>query len=184
MNLLPLLLVLVSMVFIWFELRRGRREKEALERDLEEKNSLYKKEAMIAAKEAVQRDIEKFQEETKEKRQELSRIEAKLTKKEEQLDDKEIAIGNKEAELKKKMDEVLDKEDYLAEAIQKQTAELERISGMSSEEAKHQLFEQLKVDLQQEANNLIRENENHIREVSNEKAKEILTTVMQRCAID
>ncbi len=46
------------------------------------------------------------------------------------------------------------------------------------------LYEQLKSDLQQEANNLIRENENHIREVSDEKAKEILTTVMQRCVID
>ena len=181
---LPLLLVLLAMVFIWFELRRGRREKEALERDLEEKNSLYKKEAMIAAKEAVQKDIEKFQEETKERRQELSRLEAKLTKREETLEDKEQGLLVKENDLKRKMDEILDKEDYLAEAIQKQTSELERISGMSCEDAKHQLLEQLKVDLQQETNVLIKENENHIREVADEKAKEILTTVMQRCAID
>ena len=151
---------------------------------MEEKNSLYKKEAMIAAKEAVQKDIEKFQEETKERRQELSKLEAKLSKKEELLEDKEQAIVNKESELQRKMDDVLDKEDYLAETIQKQIQELERISGMSSEEAKNLLFEQLKNDLQQEANALIRENENHIKEVSNEKAKEILTTVMQRCAID
>ena len=139
---------------------------------------------MIAAKEAVQKDIEKFQEETKERRQELSKLEAKLSKKEELLEDKEQAIVNKESELQRKMDEVLDKEDYLAETIQKQIQELERISGMTSEEAKNLLFEQLKSDLQQEANALIRENENHIKEVSNEKAKEILTTVMQRCAID
>ena len=163
---------------------RGKKEKEALLRDMEEKNSLYKKEAMIAAKEAVQKDIEKFQEETKERRQELSKLEAKLSKKEELLEDKEQAIVNKESELQRKMDEVLDKEDYLAETIQKQIQELERISGMTSEEAKNLLFEQLKSDLQQEANALIRENENHIKEVSNEKAKEILTTVMQRCAID
>ena len=164
--------------------KKGEREKAVLIRDMEEKNSLYKKEALLAAKEAVQKDIEKFQEETKERRQELSRLESKLSKKEELLEDKEQAVVNKEAELQRKMDEVLDKEDYLAETIQKQIQELERISGMSSEEAKHVLFEQLKVDLQQEANNLIRENENHIKEVSNEKAKEILTTVMQRCAID
>ena len=164
--------------------KKGEREKAVLIRDMEEKNSLYKKEALLAAKEAVQKDIEKFHEETKERRQELSRLESKLSKKEELLEDKEQAVVNKEAELQRKMDEVLDKEDYLAETIQKQIQELERISGMSSEEAKHVLFEQLKVDLQQEANQLIRENENHIREVSNEKAKEILTTVMQRCAID
>ena len=184
-NLLILLgFALFAFFLLWRDAKRGQKEKEALKRDLEEKNSLYKKEAMLAAKEAVQKDIEKFQEETKERRQELSRLESKLTKREEQLEDKETAIANKENELRKKMDEVLDKEDFLAEAIQKQTSELERISGMSSEEAKNQLFEQLKVDLQQEANALIRENENHIREVSNEKAKEILTTVMQRCAID
>ncbi len=176
-------LVFMCLMF-FFLVNKGEKEKAALVRDMEEKNSLYKKEALLAAKEAVQKDIEKFQEETKERRQELSRLESKLSKKEELLEDKEQAVVNKEAELQRKMDEVLDKEDYLAETIQKQIQELERISGMSSEEAKHVLFEQLKVDLQQEANNLIRENENHIKEVSNEKAKEILTTVMQRCAID
>ncbi len=169
---------------LWRDTKKGQKEKEALLRDLEEKNSLYKKEAMITAKEAVQKDVEKFQEEVKERRQELTRLESKLNKKEELLEDKEQSIVNKESELQRKMDEVTDKEYYLAETIQKQIQELERIAGMSSEEAKNMLLEQLKVDLQQEANALIRENENHIREVSNEKAKEILTTVMQRCAID
>ena len=162
------------------DLKRGQKELESIE----EKKSFFQKEALIAAKEAVQKDIEKFQEESKERRQELSKLETKLIRKEEQLEDKEMQLTNKESDLKKKMDEVLDKEDYLAEQIQKQISELERISGMSSEEAKNLLLEQLKVDLQQEANNLIRENENHIREVSDEKAKEILTTVMQRCVID
>ena len=185
LNILITLVCLVIVCLMFYLLtKKGEREKAALIRDMEEKNSLYKKEALLAAKEAVQKDIEKFQEETKERRQELSRLESKLSKKEELLEDKEQAVVNKEAELQRKMDEVLDKEDYLAETIQKQIQELERISGMSSEEAKHVLLEQLKVDLQQEANNLIRENENHIKEVSNEKAKEILTTVMQRCAID
>ena len=92
--------------------------------------------------------------------------------------------AQKEAEIQRKKDELMDKEDYLAETIQKQIQELERISGLSVEEGRRILLEQLKVDLQQEANNLIRENEAHIKEVSNEKAKEILTTVMQRCVID
>ncbi len=175
---------MVACVLFWRDSRRGKREKEQLLKDLEEKNSLYKKEAMLAAKEAVQKDIEKFQEETKERRHELSKLEAKLTKKEEQLDQKEQEISGRETELQRKMDEVTDKEDYLSEVLQKQLQELERISGLSIDEAKNLLLEQLKVDLQQEANNLIRENENHIREVSNEKAQEILTTVMQRCAID
>ncbi len=177
-------ILLVACVLFWRDSRRGKKEKEQLLKDMEEKNSLYKKEAMIAAKEAVQKDIEKFQEETKERRHELSKLESKLSKKEEQLEAKEQEISTKETELQRKMDEVTDKEDYLSEVMQKQLQELERISGLSIDEAKNLLLEQLKVDLQQEANNLIRENENHIREVSNEKAQEILTTVMQRCAID
>ncbi|MCD7740414.1 MAG: ribonuclease Y, partial [Candidatus Gastranaerophilales bacterium] len=184
-NLIVLFVVLLfACLFLWRDYKRSKKEQDVLLRDLEEKNSLYKKEAMIAAKESVQKDIEKFQEEMKEKKQELSKLELKLAKKEEQLEDKEQIITEKESDLKQKMDELLDKEDYLAEAIQKETQELEKISGMTSEEAKNVLFEQLKSDLQQEANNLIRENENYIKEVSNEKAKEILTTVMQRCAIE
>ena len=173
----------VCLIF-WIDSKKKEKERSALMSSLEEKNTLYKKEALISAKEAVQADIDKFQDEVKERRQELSRLESKLTKREEILDDKIQTVADKEAELERKKDELLDKEDYLAEVVQKQTQELERISGLSVEDAKKLLLEQLKVDLQQEANTLIRENENHIREVSNEKAKEILTTVMQRCAID
>ncbi len=176
--------LLLACWLLWRDSKKEQKEKTELLQNMEEKNSLYKKEAMIAAKEAVQKDIEKFQEETKERRQELSRLETKLTKKEELLEDKEMQLTNKESELQRKMDEVLDKEDYLAELVQKQMEELERISGLSSEEAKNLLLEQLKMDLQQEANTLIRENENHIKEVADEKAREILTTVMQRCVID
>ena len=176
-------LVIICLIF-YLDSKKGQKEKELLLGGMEERSSLYKKEAMLAAKEAVQKDIDKFQEEAKERRQELSKLETKLLKKEENLEEKEHSMLQKEAELQQKMDIVSDKEDYLAEAIQKQTEELERISGLSSEEAKSVLLEQLKNSLQQEANNLIRENENHIREVSNEKAKEILTSVMQRCAIE
>ena len=184
-TLLLLFIVLAFACFLlWRDSRREKKEKTNLISEMEEKNSLYKKEAMLAAKEAVQKDIEKFQEETKERRQELSRLESKLNKKEEMLDDKWQTVSIKEAEIKKKEDELLDKEDYLAELVQKQMQELERISGLTVDEAKNLLLEQLKIDLQQEANNLIKENENHIKEVSNEKAKEILTGVMQRCVID
>ncbi len=183
------LITLLAVLFLacgllWRDSKREKKAMTELTQNMEEKQSLYKKEAMIAAKEAVQKDIEKFQEETKERRQELSRLETKLAKKEEALEDKSMQLTNKEAELQRKMDEVLDKEDYLAELVQKQIQELERISGLSSEDAKNLLLEQLKIDLQQEANNLIRENENHIKEVADEKAREILTTVMQRCVID
>ena len=68
------------------------------------------------------------------------------------------------------MDELLNKEDYLAELVQRQTEELERISGMSIEDAKKTLLDKLKNDLAQEQMQLIRENEAKIREISLEKS--------------
>ncbi len=175
-------LIIISIMSI--DSRKKEGEKQKLLDDFEEKKDLYKKEAMIVAKETLQGEIDKFQSEVKERRQELSKLESKLTKKEELLDDKLQDVRTKEADFQRKVEELEDKEDYLSEIVQKQIQELERISGLTTDEAKSLLIEQLKVDLQQEANNLIRENENHIKEVSNEKAKEILTTVMQRCVID
>ena len=82
--------------------------------------------------------------------------------------------ADKDLLVEKKIDELLEKEDYLAELVQKQVSELERISGISSDEAKRILMENLKQDLQQEFQQAIKENEAKIRETSDEKAKEIL----------
>jgi len=152
--------------------------------DLSEREQLLKKEAMIAAKESLQREQENLNEEVRERRQEIARLEDKLTKREDLLEDKIQENTDKELQLQRKLDELLEKEDYLAEIVQKQTTELERISGMSAEEAKNMLLEQLKHDLAQEQMQLIRENEAKIKEDALEKSKEILTTTMQRCMID
>ncbi len=152
--------------------------------DLEEKEKLLLKEAKIKAIEELQNDREKLNEEERERRQELNRLEQKLVKREDMLEDKIQEYTEKDIQVQKKLDELLDKEDYLAELVQKQTTELERISGMSADEAKNMLLEQLKHDLAQEQMQLIRENEAKIKETSLEKSKEILSTVMQRCMIE
>ena len=159
----------------------------AVEKDkksLEEKEKLLIKEAKIKAIEELQDDREKLNEEERERRQEIARQEQKLAKREDMLEDKIQEYTEKDLQAQRKLDELLEKEDYLAEIVQKQTTELERISGMSAEDAKNMLLEQLKHDLAQEQMQLIRENEAKIKEVSLEKAKEILSTTMQRCMIE
>lgn len=151
---------------------------------LEEKEKLLLKEARIKAIEELQDDREKLNEEERERRQELARQEQKLAKREDMLEDKIQEYTDKDLQAQRKIDELLEKEDYLAEIVQKQTTELERISGMSAEEAKTMLLDQLKHDLAQEQMQLIRENEAKIKETSLEKAKEILSTTMQRCMIE
>jgi len=152
--------------------------------DFGDKEQILKKEAMLAAKEAVHIEREKLNEEIRERRQEISRTENKLAKREDMLEDKVQEATEKEFTAQRKLDELLEKEDYLAEIIQKQTTELERIAGLSAEEAKKILMEQLKHDLAQEQMTLIRENESKIKENALEKSKEILTTTMQRCMME
>ncbi len=86
-------------------------------------------------------------------------MENSLTKREDSLEDKVQKVTDKEFELNKKYDELLDKEDYLADLVAKQLSELERVSGMSRDEAKNMLLEQIKQELAQEQIQLIRENE-------------------------
>ncbi len=152
--------------------------------DLAEKESLIKKEAMIAAKESLQNEREKFNEEERERRRELNNLENKLSKREDELENKIQSVTDKESSLDKREDEIENQERELKEAISKQIAELERISGLSVEDAKNMLMEQLKKDLAQEQIQLIRENEAKIREDAEAKAKDIISTTMQRCMME
>lgn len=190
MNLLLILLIVLVVALsavVVIQLNKFKilvQESQKTQADLSGKEQLLKKEAMIAAKESLHNEREKLNEEIRERRQEISRLETKLVKREDMLEDKLQEATEKEFQAQKKLDELLDKEDYLAEIVQKQTTELERISGMSAEEAKNMLLEQLKTSLAQEQMQLIRENEAKIKEDALEKSKEILTTTMQRCMID
>ena len=179
--------VIVLVVMLIIEKNKVGAALESVNKDrkaLEEREKILTKEAKIKALEELQDDREALNEEERERRQELTRLEQKLAKREDVLEDKIQEYTDKEQEVQKKKDELLEKEDYLAELVVKQTQELERISGMSCEEAKTALLEQLKNDLAQEQMQLIRENEAKIKETSLEKAKEILSTTMQRCMIE
>ncbi len=169
---------------LWNNVKKLSEKNKSVEKEIENREKLIYKEAKIAAREALNNEIEKFNDEVRERRNDLSRQESKLAKKEDILEDKIQAATDKEDQMNRKLDELLEKEDYLADVVAKQVQELERISGMSRDEAKNVLFEQLKQDLAQEFNQIIRENEQKIKETADEKAKEILTTTMQRCMID
>lgn len=169
---------------IWQKKKTVQNLYENLSKESSEKENLLKKEAMIQAKEALHLEREKFDEEVRERRQDMQRLESKLAKKEDTLEDKIQEAQDKEYQAQKKIDELLEKEDYLADLIAKQIEETEKIAGMSCDEARHMLMEQLKQDLQQEQMQLIKENEAKIRESAKEMAQDILSTTMQRCAID
>ncbi len=184
---LAIIAVMVLVAVLFVQHNKIKSILQSVEKDriaLEEKEKILFKEAKIKAIEELQDDREKLNEEERERRQELSRQEAKLAKREDMLEDKIQEYTDKDLQVQRKIDELLEKEDYLAEIVQRQTSELERIAGMTVEEAKTTLLEQLKHDLAQEQMTLVRENEAKIRETALEKSKEILSTTMQRCMIE
>ena len=104
--------------------------------------------------------------------------------KEEKLESKEQDLTDKEVEIQKKYDELSDKEAEYFDLIQHQKSELERIANMTQEEGKAILMSKLEDELKMEAAQKIRQNEEYIKEASDAKAQEILTTTMQRCVMD
>ena len=188
---IPLIVAIIAVIaliaVLFVQHNKMKAVLQGVEKDriaLEEKEKILFKEAKIKAIEELQDDRDKLNEEERERRQELSRQEAKLAKREDMLEDKIQDYTEKDIQVQRKIDELLEKEDYLAEIVQRQTSELERIAGMTAEEDKNTLLEQLKHDLAQEQMSLIRENEAKIKETALEKSKEILSTTMQRCMIE
>ena len=176
--------LLIGIAFVQVRYNKIKQEWAKAEKEQAEKDGLIRKEALIQAKEALQAEREKINEDERERRRELNNLENKLTRREDTLENKLQEVVDKESQLDKKEEELEQKENYLAETIQKQITELERIAGMSREDAKNMLLDQLKHDLAQEQMQLIRENEAKIKEDALEKSKEILSTTMQRCMMD
>ena len=142
------------------------------------------REAMVEAKEAILTARNEWEKEEKERRSDLQKQEHRLQQKEENLDRKTDNIEKKEETLQKKLTE-LDAAREEAEALKdQQRAELERISGMTAEEAKDLLISQLEAEVTHESAAKIKEAEAHYKEESDNMAREIIGLAIQRCAAD
>lgn len=169
---------------MFIEARVNKAKIIELKKDFEEQAKLVEKEALISAKEKLQNQRDEFENEARERRLEITKLENKLAMKEDKLETKEQELTDKEVDLQRKSDDILDKESEYHELISQQKTELERVANMTQEEGKAILMSKLEDDLKMEAAQRIRQNEEHIKEVSDAKAQEILTTTMQRCVMD
>jgi len=143
-----------------------------------------KKEMLLEAKDEIHRSRTEYEKEVKERRAELSKQERRLQQKEETLDKKADTFERKEEELAKKM-ETLAQTQAEAEQIRKQQlATLERISGLTQEQAKNFLLESVEEEVRHETAMKIKEIEQQMKEEADEKAREVIATAIQRCAAD
>ena len=143
-----------------------------------------KREALLEAKEETIRTKNELDKEIKERRAEAQRYERRVQQKEENIDKKSDAIEKKEASLAAREESLAKQREEIAKLNEQRLQELERISGLTSEQAKDYLLKIVEDEVKHEAAVMIKEVESRAKEEADKKAKEFVVTAIQRCAAD
>ncbi|MDR1913806.1 MAG: ribonuclease Y [Clostridiales bacterium] len=143
-----------------------------------------KKELLLEAKEESIKSKNEAEKEAKERRNELQRAEKRLIQKEESLDRKSDAIEKKDDQLQRKLAAVDEKKAEIDKLVEKQQQELERISGLTSEQAKAFLLSNIENEVRLESALLIKDIEAKTKIEADKRAREIVAGAIQRCAVD
>lgn len=179
--------------FIGWIIRKNTAEKVIGSAEIEAKRILEnaesaaeakRREAVVAAKEEVMLIRNDAEKEVRERRSEVQRLERRITQKEETLDRKMESLERKEETLHRKEDEAEKLREELTVAVAKEKEELERISGLSTEEAKQVLLHSVEEEVRYETAILIKEIETRAKEEADKRAKNIVSLAIQRCAAD
>ena len=143
-----------------------------------------KKESLLEIKEESIRTKNELEKETKERRAELQRYEKRVLSKEESLDKKSDAIERREAAYTAKEEQLRQRETKVEALSKQRVQELERISGLTSEQAKEYLLKTVEDDVKHDTAKMIKELETQAKEEADKKAREYVVTAIQRCAAD
>ena len=143
-----------------------------------------KREALLEVKEESLRTKNELEKETKERRSELQKYERRVLSKEESVDKKADAVEKREAECTAKVAELQKREKKVDELEQKGVQELERISGLTSDQAKDELLRSVEDDIKVDVARLYKELESRAKEDAGKKAKEYVVNAIQKCAVD
>ncbi len=165
------------------------KEKGKLIEEAKREAETIKKEAALEAKDIVYQAKSEVEKDLRERRSELNHLDKRLRQKEEtlerkidQLEKKEHDLSRREKEYNSKERSLQEKENRYSQLIKEQTLQLERISGISSEEAKVELFKRVEEESRFESAKLAKKIEDEARELADKKSKEIMSLAIQRYA--
>ncbi len=188
-----LALIVFALLVAYMVIRRGLAEQkirvaqetakrimEDAKRDAETK----RREAIIEAKDEALKQRQDFERETKERKAELFNLEKRLLQREESIDAREKNIEEARKKLRSAEDDIEKVRAMLEELRVKHVKELEKVSGLTREEGIKTLLSNLEKDIDREAALLIKAKEEQLKKDSDKLAKEILSTAIQRCAVD
>ena len=188
--------ILVAAVVVWFisdvyhknvaNSKIGNAEEKAREiiDEAVKTAETKKREALLEAKEENIKAKNELEKEIKERRGEIQRNERRIVQKEESLDKKLEAVERREAGFAAKEEALNKQKEAIAKLNEQRIQELERISGLTSEQAKEYLLKTIEEDVKIDTAKLIKELESQAKEEANKKAKDFVVTAIQKCAAD
>ncbi|MBP5772487.1 MAG: ribonuclease Y [Eubacterium sp.] len=183
--------VVASLISIFIRKRTvektiGSAEKKAREiiDDAIKDAEAQKKEMLLEAKEDNLKTKNELEKEVRERRAEIQKFEQRILNKEEAVEKKADSIDKREQSLKDREENLAEKQAKVDKLSEQRVNELERISGLTSEQAKEQLLQTVEEEIKIETAKVIKEGEARIKEESDKKARDIIVNAIQKCATD
>lgn len=166
------------------EAEAGISEAKRLMENSQKEIDVQRKEILLGAKEEAHRFREDAEKENREKHTELQRFERRLAQKEETLDRRVENLDKRDKNLSIKQQELDELKTQSIGVLAEQRSELERISNLSSDEAKNMLLKKVEDEIKHETSRMIKEVEDRARDEADMRARKIVTLAIQRCAVD
>lgn len=175
---------LIRKKFAEATIKSAEEEAERLVETAKREAESEKREALVEAREEIHKLRAEMEKEARERRSELQQFERRVTQREEVLDRRSESLERKEDTLQCKNREVEQRQSEVKEALQKQREELERISKLTTEEARELILKAVEDEIKHETAIMIREYEAQARDEAEKKARDIISLAIQRTAAD
>ncbi|MCR4715444.1 MAG: ribonuclease Y [Treponemataceae bacterium] len=174
----------IRWLYARFQLSASEQRAERVKQDAIKEAEAQKKEILLEAKDQLIRERNQQERENKERRGELQRYERRLTLKEETLDKRMAAVDKQEQEFIAREQKIAGREVELATQEERYRQELERISGLSAQEAKNLIIQSLENEAKHDAQAMLNKIDQEAQVASEKKAREILVATIQRIATE
>ncbi|MFQ6098295.1 MAG: ribonuclease Y [Armatimonadota bacterium] len=191
LSIVVLVIMLLIVMWMWWWWRQVRREQDRREREIEERVSqaereaqAIRKEAAISAKEEAMKFRDQVEREMRKRRAEIERVERRQDQREANLDRKQNELDRRTNEVNRQAEEYKRKNAELDRVLQEQKAELQRISGLTAEEAKKVLLAAIEQEVRHDTTRMIARIEEETKKEADRRAAKIVGLAIQRCAVD
>lgn len=185
---LPVAGILLGWTLRWiyarFQLSASEQKAERVKQDAIKEAEAQKKEMLLQAKEQILQDRNQQERENRERRTELQRYESRVSKKEELLDQRALEFEKRDKEFAAQVDEMQKKQAHISQKEEQLRSELERISGLTAEEAKTLIIKNLENEARHDAQALLNKIDQEAQLNAEKKAQEILISAIQRVATE